>query len=368
MAVQSMGTPAPATAPKVQSAQDVQPSAAPKLERISKPQFEPIETAEATKAISDEATQKQIENLNALLKAKQTNVSMEYDNLSSPKRVNIIDTETGKVIRTMPPEAANEIADKAKNYILQHLNTQFILEDIAKSCGYSIYHFSREFKKATGSSIMEFTRKERIFDAREKLLSGKSIFEVALEYGFDTHTAFTNAFFRYTGCSPSGYRKHEESHNNYVKGEIKMIDSSVVIRMIEITDVNDMWENVFSRNTPEEIKERIQRDLDGYDDRTHFHVVAEVNGIVVGTLGLERFNKYSRYANLWDFVIHPDYQGKGLARKMLNKVQEVIKDTNIETLQIQTGVDREDKKNKYISLGFTEVFKSGTLIYLMMAL
>ena len=53
---------------------------------------------------------------------------------------------------------------------------------------------------------------------------------------------------------------------------------------------------------------------------------------------------------------------------MLNKVKEVIKDTNIETLQIQTGVDREDIKNKYISLGFTEVFKSGVLIYLMMAL
>lgn len=261
-----------------------------------------------------------------------------------------------------------EIVSKAQNYILQHLNTQFTLEDIAKSCGYSIYHFSREFQKATGSSIMEFTRKKRIMDAREKLLLGKSIFEVALEYGFDTHTAFTNAFFRYTGCNPSEYRKHEEKHTNYVKGEIKMKDLSVVIRMIEITDVNDMWENVFSRNTPEEIRERIQRDLDGYDDKTHFHVVAEVNRVVVGTLGLERFNKYSRFANLGDFVIHPDYQGNGLVRKMVTEVKEVIKDTNIETLQIQTGVDREDIKNKYISLGFTEVFKSGVLIYLMMAL
>lgn len=261
-----------------------------------------------------------------------------------------------------------EIVSKAKNYIVQHLNTPFTLEDIAKSCGYSTYHFSREFHKVTGSSVMGFTRKERIMDAREKMLPGKSIYEVALEYGFDTHTAFTNAFFRYTGCNPSEYRKHEEKHTNYVKGEVKMNDSSIVIRMIEMTDVNDMWENVFSRNTPEEIRERIQRDLDGFDDRTHFHVVAEVNGVVVGTLGLERFNKYSRYANLWDFVIHPDCQGKGLARKMLNEVRKIIKDTNIETLQIQTGVDSEEIKNKYTSLGFTEVFKSGTLNYCMMAL
>jgi AraC-like DNA-binding protein/N-acetylglutamate synthase-like GNAT family acetyltransferase len=261
-----------------------------------------------------------------------------------------------------------EIVDNAKNYIAQHLNTQFTLGDIAEACGYSIYHFSREFKKATGLTDMEFTRKERIMDARNKLISGSNIYDVALEYGFDTHTAFTNAFYRYTGCNPSKYRKHEMNNSNYVKGINKMNASTVIIRMIKITDINDMWENVFSRNTPEEIKERIQRDIDGYDDRTHFHVVAEVNGVVVGTLGLERFNKYSRYANLGDFVIHPDYQGQGLARQMLYKLKELIKATSIETLQIQTGVDKEDIKNKYVSLGFTEVFKSGTLTYLMMAL
>jgi AraC-like DNA-binding protein/ribosomal protein S18 acetylase RimI-like enzyme len=261
-----------------------------------------------------------------------------------------------------------DIVLKAKSYIMQHLNTQLTLDEIAKSCGYSTYHFSREFHKATGSSVMEFIRKERIMDSRKKMLPGKSIYEVALDYGFYTHTAFTNAFYRYTGCNPSEYRKHEEKHTNYIKGEIKMNDSSIVIRMIEITDVNDMWENVFSRNTPDEIKERIQRDLDGYDDKTNFHVVAEVNGVVVGTLGLQRYNKYSRYANLGDFVIHPDYQGKGIARKMLDKVKEMIKDTNIETLQIQTYVDNEEVKNKYITLGFSEVFKSGTLNYFMMAI
>lgn len=261
-----------------------------------------------------------------------------------------------------------EVVSKAKQYIMQHLNTQFTLEDIAKSCGYSVYHFSREFHKVTGSTIMEYTRKKRIMDARLKLLQGMSIYEVALQYGFDTHTAFTNAFFRYTGCNPSEYRKHGEKHRSYVKGEIKMVELSIVVRMIELSDVNDLWENVFSRNTPEEIRARIQRDLDGYDDKTQFHVVAEVNGVVVGILGLERFNKYSRYANLFDFVIHPDYQGKGLARKMLNKVLEMIKNTNIEALQIQTGKDNEETKNKYISLGFVDVFKSGTLDYLMMAL
>ena len=93
-----------------------------------------------------------------------------------------------------------------------------------------------------------------------------------------------------------------------------------------------------------------------------------MDGTVVGTLGIERYNKYRPYANLVDYVIHPDYQGKGLARKLLHKIIELVSETNIDTLQIQASIDNEEIKNKYISLGFTEVFKSGTLNYLMMAI
>ena len=260
------------------------------------------------------------------------------------------------------------IIAKAKEFVSAHLNTQFTLEEIAKSCDYSKYHFSREFRKSTGMSVMEFVCKERITEARTQLLSGKSIFDVALEYGFDTHTGFTNAFFRYTGCNPGEFRRHEQKQFNYVKGGFSMNDATAVVRMIKMDDVNDMWENVLSRNTPEEIKERIQRDLDGFEDKTNFHVVLEVDKVVVGMLGCGRANKYSQYANLGDFVIHPNYQGKGFARQLLNKVKELIKDTAINTLQIQCAEESDDVKNKYISLGFTEVFHSHGLVYLMMAL
>lgn len=262
----------------------------------------------------------------------------------------------------------SDIIIKAKEFISSHLNTQFTLEEIAKSCGYSKYHFSREFRKFTGMSVMEFVCKERITDARTQLLSGKSIFDVALEYGFYTHTGFTEAFFRYTGCNPGEFRRHEQKQFNYVKGEISMSDATAVVRPIEMSDVNDMWENVFSRNTPEEIKERIQRSLDGFEDKTGVQVVLEVNGVVVGTLGCGRANKYAFYANLGDFVIHPNYQGKGFARQMLNKVIDLIQDTPVKTLQIQCHESSEDTKNKYISLGFTEVFRSNGLVYMMMAL
>jgi AraC-like DNA-binding protein/GNAT superfamily N-acetyltransferase len=257
---------------------------------------------------------------------------------------------------------------KAKEFIFHHLTQQFSLEDIASACGYSKYHFSREFRNITGLSVMEYTRKERISAARTQLLSSKSIFEIALEYGFDTHTGFTNAFFLYTGCNPSVFRKHAQKGLNYVKGEVSMNDANTVIRLVSMNDVNDMWENVLSGNTPEEIKQRIMEDLDKHEKETGFRVVSEVNGVVVGMLACGRYNKYVPQANLGDFVVHPDYRGKGLARQLLNKIIEMLKDTPVNTLQIQCRVGDDDTKNKYVSLGFIEVFKSGDLIYLMMAI
>jgi AraC-like DNA-binding protein/GNAT superfamily N-acetyltransferase len=257
---------------------------------------------------------------------------------------------------------------KAKDFILSRLTSQFTLEDIANACGYSKYHFSREFRNAANLSVMEFVRKEKIADAQKQLLNCKSIFEIALAYGFDTHIGFTNTFSKYTGCTPSEFRKHAQKGRNYVKGEVAMDDAKTVIRLVKITDVNDMWENVLSGNTPEEIKQRIREDLERYENETGFRAVAEVNNVVVGMLACGRYNKYVSQANLNDFVIHPDYRGKGLARQLLNKVIEMLKDTPVNTLQIQSRVGDDDIKNKYISLGFTEVFQSGGLVYLMMGL
>lgn len=82
------------------------------------PGYEAVETAEGTKALSEEALKKNIENLNRLLSARQTNITMEYDNLSSPKIVNIIDAQSGEVIKQIPPEGVVEIAMKARDYVL----------------------------------------------------------------------------------------------------------------------------------------------------------------------------------------------------------------------------------------------------------
>ncbi|MDR0948839.1 MAG: GNAT family N-acetyltransferase [Lachnospiraceae bacterium] len=138
--------------------------------------------------------------------------------------------------------------------------------------------------------------------------------------------------------------------------------------------MNDIWENVFSRNTPEEIKARIREDLKKLEEKTGFHVVAQVNGVVVGTLGCLRVNAWARNAQLCDFVIHPNYQGKGLARLLLNGLIEEMKthlseNNPVSMLMTCTGAEPENQivVQKYKTLGFREAITAGGLIYLVMA-
>jgi ribosomal protein S18 acetylase RimI-like enzyme len=209
--------------------------------------------------------------------------------------------------------------------------------------------------------------------AKKLLTLSKSVLDVALDSGYETHNAFTTAFQKWIGCNPAVYKVHENKLYSYERQEHIM--TNTVIRIWRMDDVDDIWENVFSRNTPEEIKDRIRSDLKKLDEKLGFHVVAEVDGVVVGTLGCQRISSYSRNAELNDFVIHPDYQGKGLARQLLDGMVSEIKknlyaNNPVSMLMISTGAEPENQEvfNKYKSLGFIEAITAGGLCYLVMAI
>jgi AraC family transcriptional regulator len=53
---------------------------------------------------------------------------------------------------------------------------------------------------------MDYVRRRRLAFAAAELASGRRILDVALEYGFETHSGFSKAFRRHYGCSPENYR------------------------------------------------------------------------------------------------------------------------------------------------------------------
>ena len=99
-------------------------------------------------------------------------------------------------------ELRTVILDSLK-YIEENINEETIkAEDIAQNAGYSLYYFSRIFKRETGLSIMEYVKERRLIKASEEIASGKKIIDIALNYGYQSHGGFTKAFKNKFGFSP----------------------------------------------------------------------------------------------------------------------------------------------------------------------
>ncbi|MEK5039728.1 AraC family transcriptional regulator [Sporosarcina sp. FSL K6-3457] len=81
-------------------------------------------------------------------------------------------------------------------------------EELAKLVGYSPYHFYRIFDKNIGYTIMDYVLKRKLQYALYDLAQGKKVIQIALDYGFETHSGFTKAFKKVFGSPPSLYRFH----------------------------------------------------------------------------------------------------------------------------------------------------------------
>ena len=102
-------------------------------------------------------------------------------------------------------EFKNTVFNSLK-YIENNISESITAEDIAGKAGYSLYYFSRMFKKQMGLSIMEYVKERRLIKASEKIGNGKKIIDVALEYGYQSHSGFTKAFKNKFGFSPAFLR------------------------------------------------------------------------------------------------------------------------------------------------------------------
>ncbi|BBF44897.1 transcriptional regulator, AraC family [Lachnospiraceae bacterium KM106-2] len=93
-------------------------------------------------------------------------------------------------------------------YIEEHIKEAMGLNEIAGHMGYSVYYFSRAFKAEMGITIMEYVKRRKMIRATEEILSGMRIIDVAFNYGYQSHSAFTKAFTKEFGLSPAILRAY----------------------------------------------------------------------------------------------------------------------------------------------------------------
>ena len=102
-------------------------------------------------------------------------------------------------------------ADKLKNvldYIEIHYAQTILVEELAKICCFSEYHFMRFFKKHMNMTCVEYVNNVRLEKAVELFEQGNtSILDVSLSVGFHNLSYFHRAFKNKYGMTPRSFIK-----------------------------------------------------------------------------------------------------------------------------------------------------------------
>ncbi|MCJ7465518.1 MAG: AraC family transcriptional regulator [Maribacter sp.] len=90
-------------------------------------------------------------------------------------------------------------------YIDEGYRERIQLDEIAALCNLSKPAFCRYFKKATGSTFIEFLNQYRISQAKRLLLMGYNVTEACFDCGFESLSYFNRTFNKVTGENPTGF-------------------------------------------------------------------------------------------------------------------------------------------------------------------
>lgn len=93
-------------------------------------------------------------------------------------------------------------------FIEKHFAAGITLPDVARHVGLSESGFSRFFQAQTGNGFSQHVASLRIWAARRMIAEGQlPITDICFEAGFGNISNFNRTFLRYTGMTPSQYRR-----------------------------------------------------------------------------------------------------------------------------------------------------------------
>lgn len=103
----------------------------------------------------------------------------------------------------------------ALNVMYSEYNKEYSAKYYADLCNLSLYRFIHKFKEITGVSPLEYITNIRIVEAKYLLRdTSYNITEIAGIVGYDNPLYFSRVFKKYTGISPSEYKKSRNSFSN----------------------------------------------------------------------------------------------------------------------------------------------------------
>ncbi|MCE5287287.1 MAG: AraC family transcriptional regulator [Pelosinus sp.] len=196
--------------------------------------------------------------------------------------------------------------NEAVDYLEANITEKLDIEKVAKLALSSPYHFQRMYHMITGITVAEYVRRRRLTLAAQDIISGEKVINVAFKYGYETPEAFTKAFGKMHGMSPTAARELGASLKAYpklsfhisIKGEkdmnYRIVDkeSFIVVgkqRRISMADgknfaqVPAFWQDCMNDGSYEWICEKagelgvfgVSKDFDKYKDEFNYMIAVE---------------------------------------------------------------------------------------------
>lgn len=112
-------------------------------------------------------------------------------------------------MQTRERQTADILVKKMLDFIHRHFHDPLKLETMAELFHYNSAYLGKLFKAHTGENFNTYLHKVRIQKAKELLLQGWKVYEVAERVGYSSVDYFHGKFKKYVGLSPTDFRKKE---------------------------------------------------------------------------------------------------------------------------------------------------------------
>ncbi|OGD71785.1 MAG: hypothetical protein A2Y64_07370 [Candidatus Coatesbacteria bacterium RBG_13_66_14] len=103
--------------------------------------------------------------------------------------------------------------NKVISHLWHHLDEEHDLATLAGIACFSLFHFHRIFRALVGEPVGAYVNRLRLERAAQELVSGgRSVTDIGLDAGFQSPAAFSRAFTRRFGSSPTDFRKQGKAN------------------------------------------------------------------------------------------------------------------------------------------------------------
>ncbi len=104
------------------------------------------------------------------------------------------------------------------DYLNEHLTEPITLDGLAKQFYISKYYMNRVFKKAVGTTVIDYLIYKRVSRAKQLILSGLTASDAAMQCGFQDYSSFYRAYTKKMGCSPRKDNGEEAYREQTISG------------------------------------------------------------------------------------------------------------------------------------------------------